>query len=170
MAVGLPLLAAHPRISPPPHPTPHFLPHPQIQEQSLLGFPWVHLVLTMHLWCAATFWFSDISNCPHSLSLFDLQKPHLRCLVGPFFCSAELDMIFKLPLECHFKPQQPLQETGRITKGVSLMLASLCSHVNRLGFHWCSNVCASRGRAMEYRQIYLKMADAFGRKKKHQRA
>jgi hypothetical protein len=65
-------------------------------------------ILTMHLWCAATFWFSDISNCPHSLSLFDLQKPHLRCLVDPFFCSIELDMIFKVFRDCHFKPQEML--------------------------------------------------------------
>lgn len=77
-------------------------------------------ILTMHLWCAATFWFSDISNCPHSLSLFDLQKPHLRCLVGPFFCSTELDMIFKLPLECHFMSQEMLQRIRRATKWLIL--------------------------------------------------
>lgn len=60
--------------------------------------------LTMHLWCAATFWFSDSSNCPHSLSLLDRQKPHLRCLPGPFFCPTEPDMMLKYIEEHYFTP------------------------------------------------------------------
>lgn len=64
--------------------------HSESLPSNLVSFS----ALTIHLWCAATFWFSDSSSCPHSLSLLDLQKPHLRCLPDPFFCPTEPDMIF----------------------------------------------------------------------------
>lgn len=42
---------------------------------------------TMHLWWAATLWFSDTSNCPHSLSRLVLQKAHFRRRAeAPFLC------------------------------------------------------------------------------------
>lgn len=42
---------------------------------------------TMHLWWAATLWFSDTSNCPHSLSWLVLQKAHFRRRTeAPFLC------------------------------------------------------------------------------------
>lgn len=41
----------------------------------------------MHLWWAATFWLSDTSSCPHSLSRLVLQKAHLSSrAAAPFFC------------------------------------------------------------------------------------
>lgn len=43
----------------------------------------------MHLWWAATFWLSDISSCPHSLSRLVLQKAHLgsrAAAAAPFLC------------------------------------------------------------------------------------
>lgn len=41
----------------------------------------------MHLWWAATFWLSDTSSCPHSLSRLVLQKAHLgRRAAAPLLC------------------------------------------------------------------------------------
>lgn len=45
-------------------------------------------LLTMHLWWAATFWLSDTSSWPHSLSRLVLQKAHLgRRAPAPFLCA-----------------------------------------------------------------------------------
>lgn len=44
-------------------------------------------LLTMHLWWAATFWLSDTSSWPHSLSRSLLQKAHLGShAAAPFLC------------------------------------------------------------------------------------
>lgn len=46
-----------------------------------------HGLLTMHLWWAATFWLSDTSSWPQSLSRLVLQKAHLRKRApAPFLC------------------------------------------------------------------------------------
>lgn len=53
--------------------------------------------LTMHLWWAATFWLSDSSSCPHSLSRLVLQKEHLRSrAAAPLFCPDMTKGLFSL--------------------------------------------------------------------------
>lgn len=54
----------------------------------------------MHLWWAATFWLSDTSSCPHSLSRLVLQKAHLSSrAAAPFFCPDMTKAFFFLNLK-----------------------------------------------------------------------